>query len=142
MMKNIPAIIPSHPWERYKKASHSLAFVVIVSGLIGFLIGAIGYPCPHDAVEAAQVFAQKVDYSIPTPFYHFTTGTWTILNHILALCLLGGMSELTLSYAVSGLMGMLSFVALSVCVYALCKCPFKPHTVKDTKAGTSQWIWH
>ena len=124
MIKNIATIIPPRLWERYKKTFHSLAFVVIVSGLIGFLIGSIGYPSPHDAVEAAQVFVQKVDYSIPTPFYHFTTATWTILNHILALCLLGGMSEITLSYAVSGLMGMLSFVTLSVCVYALCKRPF------------------
>ena len=52
-------------------------------------------------------------------FYIYHTKLWTSLHHVLALGLLAGVNELTLSLVVSGVHGMLTFQALAMFVYAL-----------------------
>jgi hypothetical protein len=93
--------------------------VLLVSGAIGFRAGAGAFADWQVAVETAQVVAGLVDYPAGNPFYIYHTKLWTILHQWLAVMLLAGVSERTLSIAVSGLLGMVSFQALSLIVYAL-----------------------
>jgi hypothetical protein len=93
--------------------------VLLVSGAIGFHAGAGAFADWQVAVETAQVVAGLVDYPPGNPFYIYHTKLWTILHQALAVLLLAGVTERTLSIAVSGLLGMVSFQALSLIVYAL-----------------------
>jgi hypothetical protein len=77
------------------------------------------FPDWQVAVETAQVLAGLVDYPRDNVFYIYHTKLWTSLHHVLALGLRAGASELTLSFIVSGVMGMLTFQALAMFVYAL-----------------------
>ena len=87
--------------------------------MLGFRVGWVGFPTWQVAVETAQVVAGVVHYPVSTPFYVYHTKLWTILHQALALGLQAGASEVQLSLLVSGLLGMLSFQALSLFVYAL-----------------------
>jgi len=69
-------------------------------------------------VETAQVVAGLVEYPADNPFYIYHAKLWTALHQILAVPLWFGVSESTLSEIVSGLLGMVSFQALSMVVYA------------------------
>lgn len=71
------------------------------------------------AVETAQVVAGLVDYPPGNPFYIYHTKLWSVVHQILAVFLAAGVSERTLSIGVSGLLGMVSFQALSLIVYGL-----------------------
>ena len=53
------------------------------------------------------------------PFYLYHLKLWTILHQICALLLRAGLSEIALSKLVSGLLGMVSFQAIAMIVYAL-----------------------
>jgi hypothetical protein len=94
--------------------------VLALSGLLGFFIGAVRLPSWHVAVETAQVVAGLVEYPRNNPFYIYHTKLWTILHQICAVFLRLGVSEITLSTILSGVLGMLSFQALSLFVWALC----------------------
>ena len=94
-------------------------WVLILSGIFGFRVGMIGFPDWQVAVETAQVVAGVVEYPAETPFYTYHSQLWTALHHILALPLRAGVSELTLSRLMSGVLGMVTFQALSLFVYAL-----------------------
>jgi hypothetical protein len=94
-------------------------WVLVLSGILGFRVGMIGFPDWQVAVETAQVVAGFVDYPANNPFFIYHTKLWTSLHHLLALALLAGVQELTLSLVVSGVMGMLTFQALAMFVYAL-----------------------
>jgi hypothetical protein len=78
-----------------------------------------GFPDWQVAVETAQVVAGVVKYPAETPFYIYHSQLWTLLHHVLALLLKLGLSELRLSLIVSGVLGMVTFQALSMFVYAL-----------------------
>jgi hypothetical protein len=93
--------------------------VLCVSGVLGFHLGAVTVPDWQVPVETAQVVAGLVDYPAGNPFYIYHTKLWTVLHQVLALCLTAGVSERTLSIAVAGLVGMVSFQGLSLLVYAL-----------------------
>ncbi len=97
--------------------SNSFIFTFLLSGLLGFLFGVL-YPYPQDAVEAAQVISGVVPYPQPTVWYLLISSVWVLLDQICAFFLLLGVSELALSYLVSGLLGMISFQALSLTVLA------------------------
>ena len=97
--------------------------VLAVSGVLGFRVGAVGFPDWQVAVESAQVVAGLVEYPPGNPFYIYHTKLWTVLHQVLAVLLLSGVSEISLSVFVSGLMGMVSFQALSMVVYALAGDP-------------------
>jgi len=94
-------------------------WVLVLSGIFGFRVGMIGFPDWQVAVETAQVVAGVVDYPIETPFYTYHSQLWTVLHHVLAIPLKAGVSELTLSRLMSGVLGMVTFQALSMFVYAL-----------------------
>ena len=94
-------------------------WVLLVSGILGFGFGMLRFPTWQVAVETAQVIAGLVKYPAGNPFYVYHTKLWTVLHQICALLLLSGVSEVTLSRLVSGLVGMVSFQALSLFVYAL-----------------------
>ena len=94
-------------------------WVLTVSGSLGFFIGISRFPTWQVAVEAAQVVAGIVQYPPDNPFYIYQLKLWTVLHQICALLLQAGMSEITLSRLVSGLLGMISFQALSVLVWAV-----------------------
>src|SRR5215216_6959881 len=94
-------------------------WVLLLSGILGFRVGMIGFPDWQVAVETAQVVAGVVKYPAQTPFYIYHSQLWTVLHHVLALPLKAGISELTLSLIMSGVLGMVTFQALSMFVYAL-----------------------
>jgi hypothetical protein len=98
--------------------------VLVVSGLLGFRVGMIGFPSWHVAVETAQVVAGLVVYPTDNPFYLYHVKLWTGLHQVLAGLLRAGVSESTLSLALSGVLGMVSFQALSIVVYACSRDAF------------------
>jgi hypothetical protein len=93
--------------------------VLILSGVLGWHVGAGAFADWQVAVESAQVVARLVDYPPGNPFYVYHTKLWTILHQVLAVLLAAGLSERTLSVAVSGVLGVVSFQALSLIAYAL-----------------------
>jgi hypothetical protein len=93
-------------------------WLLLVSGILGFRVGMIGFPDWQVAVETAQVVAGIVEYPAGNPFYVYHTKLWTVLHQMLAFLLWAGVSEITLSRLVSGVLGMVSFQALSMFVYA------------------------
>ena len=71
---------------------------------LGFLFGCAGSRW-QVAVESAQVVAGLVDYPPGNPFYIYHTKFWTVLHQMGAVLLRAGLSEMTLSRLVSGLLG-------------------------------------
>ncbi len=101
-------------------AVFSRAFwVLAISGLLGFRVGIIGFPTWQIAVESAQVVAGLVPYPPDNPFYLYHTKLWSLVIQACALLLRAGVSEITLSLVLSGVLGMVSFQALSMVVFAL-----------------------
>src|SRR5262245_20451114 len=96
-----------------------VAAVLIASGIGGFHAGMVTFPEWQVAVETAQVVAGIVHYPPDNPFYLYHLELWTILHQIGALLLRAGISEIALSKMMSGLLGMISFQAIAMIVYAL-----------------------
>ena len=94
-------------------------WVLLLSGILGFRVGMLGFPNWQVAVETAQVVGRLVPYPPDNIFYIYHTRLWTVLHQVLALALRAGVSEVTLSLVVSGVQGMLTFQALALFVYAL-----------------------
>jgi hypothetical protein len=92
--------------------------VLAASGALGFHLGAGAFADWQVAVESAQVVAGLVDYPPGNPFYVYHTKLWTILHQVLAPALAAGIPERMLSIVLSGLLGMVSFQALSLVVFA------------------------
>ena len=88
-------------------------WVLLLSGILGFRVGLLGFPDWQVAVETAQVVAGLVPYPPDNIFYIYHTKLWTSLHHLLALGLLAGVNERTLSLVISGVQGMLTFQALA-----------------------------
>lgn len=93
--------------------------VLAISGALGYVVVAYGFPDWQVAVETAQVTAGIVEYPRGNPFYIYHLKLWTVLHHAAALLLGAGVSEITLSIWISGLLGMVTFQALAMVVYAL-----------------------
>jgi uncharacterized membrane protein len=94
-------------------------FVLVLSGLFGFCVGLFGHTTWQVVVQTSQVVAGIVKYPSYNPNYIGQTAIWTILHQICAIFLHLGISERTLSFIFSGILGMLSFQALAMCVFAL-----------------------
>jgi hypothetical protein len=94
-------------------------WVLLLSGILGFRVGMLGFPDWQVAVETAQVVAGIVTYPADNIFYIYHTRLWTAMHQVLALALGAGVNEITLSLIVSGVQGMLTFQALALFVYAL-----------------------
>ena len=93
--------------------------MLAVSGLIGFRIGLVGFPTWHICIETAQVVAGLVRYPADNPFYIYHTKLWSLVIQTCAVLLRAGLTEITLSLALSGLLGMISFQALAMVTYAI-----------------------
>ena len=93
-------------------------WALALSGMLGFWIGIKCFPTWQVAVESAQVIAGLVIYPPDNPFYIYHVKLWTVLHEILAVLLRAGLSEITLSEIVSGVLGMVSLQALSMFVFA------------------------
>jgi hypothetical protein len=98
---------------------HRSLWVLLLSGILGFRVGMLGFPDWQVAVETAQVTAGLVVYPPDNIFYIYHMRLWTVLHQILAIPLRGGVSEIRLSLIVSGVEGMLTFQALAMFVHAL-----------------------
>ncbi len=102
------------PPERCRR---HLLRVALISGFCGLLLGAqSGLQIP---VESAQVLAGLVKYPADNPFYLYHLKTWTLLHQVSALLLACGIGERVVSMLLGGLLGVMSFQALSFCVFAL-----------------------
>jgi hypothetical protein len=93
-------------------------WVLLASGLLGFRVGMAGFPDWQVAVETSQVIAGLVKYPAGNPFFVYHIKLWTVLHQILAVLLRLGVSEIRLSLVISGVLGMVTFQALSMVVYA------------------------
>jgi hypothetical protein len=93
-------------------------WVLAVSAVLGFRVGYVAFPSWQVAVQTAQVVAGIVHYPADNPFYIYHTKLWTLLHQVGAVLLRAGVSEMRLSMWLSGVLGMLSFAALALFVYA------------------------
>lgn len=123
MSSRFIGVFPNHPFVSDTMGANRVPLVVFLSGLLGFCVGMFGHATWQVAVEGAQVVAGIVKYPRQNPYYIYQTKIWTLLHQISALFLFSGVSEKTLSFLVTGLEGMLSFQALSLCVLALSQNP-------------------
>src|SRR5688572_16378870 len=92
--------------------------ILIASGILGFILGITRFQTWHVAVETAQVLAGLVAYPPDNPFFIYHTKLWTAICQACALLLNAGFSEIALSRLLSGLVGAVSFQAVSMLVYA------------------------
>jgi hypothetical protein len=105
-----------------RRWTHETVKVVVVltaSGIGGVHAGMVTFPDWQVAVETAQVVGGIVHYPAGNPFYIYHLKLWTVLHQASALLLFSGVSEIALSRILSGLIGMISFQALAMIVYAL-----------------------
>jgi len=102
--------------------NHPVAAVLLLAGLLGFIFG-ITLCSWQDSVETAQVLAGVVKYPPANPYYMYHLKGFALINHISAVLLYVLGSEKMVSIIVSGLMGMLSFQALSMIIFAVCRRP-------------------
>ena len=119
-----------------------LAIVLIGCGLVGALLGAIGHPTWHDALEPAQVLAGLVQYPPANVVYLSEVRTWTVLHQVGAALLLSGLDERTLAIVLSGLLGAVSLQAIGLLVLALTSdtllaisCPVFVYLTNATAGG-------
>lgn len=98
-------------------SSNPLATVLIISGLAGFSLG-LSNATWQVTVESGQVLAGIVRYPPDNPLYTYHIRLFTIINQISALLLLIG-SEKVISIFVSGLLGMISFMAIAAFIFAI-----------------------
>ena len=110
-------MLPADTLRRNQTAQ--VAAVLVVSGIGGFHAGMVTFPDWQVAVETAQVVAGIVRYPVDNPFYLYHLKLWTVLHQVCALLLQAGISEIALSKIVSGVLGMVSFQAIALIVYAL-----------------------
>jgi hypothetical protein len=110
---------PATTLRRWNDETVNAVVVLAASGIGGFHAGMVTFPDWQVAVETAQVVAGIVRYPNDSPFYEYHLKLWTVLHQICALLLVSGVSEIALSKLLSGLLGMVSFQALAMIVYAL-----------------------
>jgi hypothetical protein len=92
--------------------------VIILSGLTGFCLG-LSNATWQVTVETAQVLTGIVKYPVDNPFYMYHIKVFTIVNHFSALLLYLIGSEIVVSIIISGLLGMISFQAIAVFIFAI-----------------------
>lgn len=93
--------------------------VLLVSGALGFLCGALLQPTWQVVIEPSQVLAGVVAYPPDSTAAIFATRTWTILHQITALAIAAGVPERVLTILWSGVVGALSFQALALTTLAM-----------------------
>jgi hypothetical protein len=99
-------------------ANDGALWTLILSGVLGFWLGAAVFAEWQVAVETAQVIAGLVKYPPDNPFYIYHVRLWTVLHELIAVLLRFGVWEVTASKLLSGVIVMVSLQALSMLVYA------------------------
>lgn len=100
-----------------------LLLVLGLTGLAGFLLGMVRFGEWQLSVESAQVLAGLVPYPGDSLTYYYQIKLWSLINQLSALCLRFGVSEIHLSMAISGIIGMLSLQSLAFLVWAVSRNP-------------------
>ena len=95
-----------------------LRLVLTLSGLLGWLLG-IAHVDWQWAIEHAQVLAGLVHYPPDHPMAAHHAATWSLVSQLGAIGLRAGLTESTLSWILSGVLGVLSCQAIAVTVFAL-----------------------
>ena len=99
---------------------HGAFWVLLLSGILGFRVGMLGFPDWQVAVETAQVVGGLVPYPPDNIFYIYHTRLWTVLHQTACARASGGRrASSRFPSIVSGVQGMLTFQALALFVYAL-----------------------
>lgn len=121
--------------------------VWLASSVLGLLLG-LGHATWQFSVESGQVIAGLVTYPPSNPFYVYHLKLWTLVVQLSGLLLRAGMSEIAVSYAISGLLGLVSISALALVVYALTEdravsllAPFFIHLTPAPQYGVGYPIW-
>lgn len=105
----------------YGEPHGRVAAPLLASSGLGFAFGAGLFATWQIAVESAQALAGTVSYPVGNAFYQYHLKAWTILHQLLAPWLAIGLSERAVSIFVSGMLGALSFAALTLCTFTLCR---------------------
>ncbi|MCP5196292.1 MAG: hypothetical protein H6974_05855 [Gammaproteobacteria bacterium] len=95
------------------------AIVVFVSIFFGCLQGLVGNINFSDAIQHGQVLSGKVVYPVDHPIGLYYSRAYSLANHISGLWLKIGFSELSLAVFLQGLKGIILFVGLALCTFAL-----------------------
>ena len=95
----------------------------IINSLWGFIIGLM-HSNWQLAIEGGQVWAAIVSYPVDNPNFMYLNNAWTILHQITGLLLKLGASEKILSMLLSGLIAMVSCLAISGLVYIFSRSIF------------------
>ena len=104
---------------REERPAEPAALVGALSGLIGAFTSAWLMPTWQVAVESAQVLSGAVAYPAENAFYQYHVQTWTLAHQVPALLIAAGVSEYSLSWSISAVLGGLMFAAVSLCTFAL-----------------------
>ena len=100
-------------------ASKGFWITLIISGLLGVLIGGLWFGTWQVVVESGQALAGTVPYESSNSFYQYHMKAWTIAHQLTAILLWIGLSVKSVCIVVSALLGALVFTAFSSTVYAL-----------------------
>jgi len=117
------------------------------SGSLGFVLGAL-FADWQVVVETGQVLAGLVSYPPDNPFFLYHATVWSLLNQGAAVMLRAGASEIASSVIVSGLLGLVSFQALSIVAYTFNRdarlaigVPFVVFLSRATNFGVVYPVW-
>jgi hypothetical protein len=89
---------------------------VIAAAILGAWTSAVGHPVWQDAVEPAQVLAGLVVYPSDAPVGQYSVSTWTLLHQAPAAALWLGVSDITVTLAISALLGALAAGGLALVI--------------------------
>ncbi|MCP4351356.1 MAG: hypothetical protein GY795_38310 [Desulfobacterales bacterium] len=92
--------------------------VIIFSGMIGFCLG-LSNATWQQSVEIGQILTGIVKYPADNPNYIILIKLFSVSSHLTALILLLTDSEIITSFIITGLLGMVSFQAVSLFVFAI-----------------------
>lgn len=93
----------------------------IVSGIFGFLYGALVSPIWIETVEFGQIIAGLVAYPLNNAWYYEVTSSPTLLTFIPAILLKLGIPEWPLCVAFSGILASLAFSAVALAALIFCE---------------------
>lgn len=102
-----------------KSQGHETIYLLLfLSGFLGFALGLL-HATWQVSAETGQVLAGIVTYPPDNPNYMYHIKVFSLINQLSALLLLVTDSEIVVSHIISGLLGMVSFQALAMLIFAI-----------------------
>lgn len=98
--------------------------LLLTAALSGAIIATGRRAVWQDPIESAQVLAGVVNYPTDNPFYIFHVKVWSIINQATALMLYLGLSEMSASLLIGGLVGAISFAGIFLITESVSDNPF------------------